>query len=213
MTRPYLEDLPEFGLPAGFSFRWYQPGDEAHWVRIQLAADRFEEINLGLFQRQFATSAGPQPPSAAAHADGTRLNSDLLRERQCFVLDAGGKAIGTGTAWFGGPLAQAVGNDHPRLAPARSPMHGESERNFTGGRWGRVHWMAMLPEFQGRGLGKALMTTICRRLRDLGHERAYLHTSAARRPAIRLYLNFGFEPIIRKAEEKSAWQEILGEPI
>ena len=70
--------------------------------------------------------------------------------------------------------------------------------------------MAILPEFQGRGLGKALLATICRRLRELGHERAYLHTSAARMAAIQLYLQFGFAPVARNAAEAAAWKRILG---
>src|SRR5207248_4802613 len=101
----------------------------------------------------------------------------LLVERQCYLLNAFGQAIGTGTAWF---------ND-----------------NFEGKSFGRVHWLAILPEFQGRGLGKPLLTAICSRLRDLGHERAYLTTSTQRIPAIRLYLRFGFVPLIRDEPENA----------
>jgi GNAT superfamily N-acetyltransferase len=55
-----------------------------------------------------------------------------------------------------------------------------------------------------------LLATICQRLREQGHERAYLHTSAARMPAIRLYLRFGFAPVARNAAEAAAWKDILG---
>src|SRR5207247_2537544 len=144
-----LDDIPRFPLPPGYRMRGFQPGDEEKWFRLQAAADHLNEITRDLFQRQFG-------------ADET-----LLAERQYYLTDAGGDAIGTGTAWF---------ND-----------------NFQGEKFGRVHRLAVLPEHQGRGLGKALLTTFCRRLRELGHERAYLSTETVRLAAIGLYLRFGFE--------------------
>ena len=183
MRRANLDNLPEFALPSGFSLRWYQPGDEEHWLRIHLAADHFNEITPELFQKQFGVEAERGIYSASAPAPASGIKSALLRERQCYLLSPTGEVIGTGTAWF---------ND-----------------NFEGGRWGRVHWMAVLPEFQGRGLGKSLLSAICRRLRELGHERAYLTTSTARVAAIGLYLRFGFEPLIRGAEAQAVWSGIL----
>lgn len=165
MARANLENLPEFALPSGFALRWHQPGDEAHWLRIHLAADHFNTITPEFFRKQFGS------------------DEKLLRDRQCYLLDPRSEVIGTGTAWF---------ND-----------------NFEGARWGRVHWVAILPEFQGRGLGKGLMSVICRRLRELRHEHAYLTTSIARIPAIKLYLQFGFEPFIHCAEDEVAWKEVL----
>jgi len=165
MTRPNLENVPEFTLPPGFALRWFQPGDEAHWLRIHLAADRFNKITPELFQRQFGS------------------DEKLLSERQYFLINPIAEVIGTGTAWFNG--------------------------HFEGGRWGRVHWMAVVPAFQRRGLGKALLSAICGRLRELGHQRAYLTTSTARLPAIRLYLQFGFEPWIQTAEDDRLWRELI----
>jgi GNAT superfamily N-acetyltransferase len=185
MTRANLDDVPEFALPAGFSLRWYQPGDEAHWRRIQCAADRFNRITPELFQRQFGWAAARGTPPAAAGEARRRRKAALrdLGERQCYLRSPAGEVIGTGTAWF---------ND-----------------DFEGGRWGRVHWLALLPEFQGRGLGRALLAAVCRRLRDLGHERAYLTTSTARLPALKLYLKFGFAPLIRTAREAAVWRDVL----
>src|SRR5437879_2898260 len=48
----------------------------------------------------------------------------LLAERQFFLIDAEQKAIGTATAWF--------------------------NHNFQGASFGRVHWVAIVPAFQGR---------------------------------------------------------------
>jgi GNAT superfamily N-acetyltransferase len=185
MTRANLDDSPAFTMPDGFSLRWYQPGDEAHWLRIQIAADRFNQCTPELFQDQFGPAAGHGLQSASAFKRRSGMNSALheLGERQCYLLAPTAEVIGTGTAWF--------------------------KDDFEGARWGRVHWMAIAPEFQGRGLGSALLTAICQRLRELGHERAYLTTSTARVPAIRLYLKFGFEPLIRNVEDKRAWRDLI----
>ena len=165
MVRRTLDNLPEFALPARWSVRWYQPGDETSWFRIQQAAERQHEITPGLFRRQFGQ------------------DERLLGERQCYLLDPDNQPAGTATAWF--------------------------DDDFEGGQWGRVHWVAILPEHQGQGLGSPLMIAVCRRLRELGYDRAFLRTAANRIPAIRLYLRLGFEPHPRNAEEERLWPQIL----
>ena len=166
MVRESLDNIPEFTVPVGFSLRWYRRGDERHWFGIHVVADVQNQITRELFQREFGT------------------DERLLTERQCYLLDAGGNPIGTGTAWF--------------------------DDDFVGTRVGRVHWVAVVPEHQGRGLAKPLMTEVCRRLSELGHTRAYLSTSTARLRAIRLYLRFGFVPLIRNEMEAALWQGLLG---
>jgi ribosomal protein S18 acetylase RimI-like enzyme len=165
MTRANLDDLPAFAMSDGFSLRWYRPGDEAHWLRIHLAADRFNQFTPKLFRAQFG------------------LDEVLLSQRQCYLLNPLAEVVGTATAWF--------------------------KDDFDGARWGRVHWMAIAPEFQGRGLGSALLSAICQRLRELGHERAYLTTSTARVSAIRLYRKFGFEQLVRNGQDERAWRDLI----
>src|SRR5205823_14626142 len=111
-------------------------------------------------------------------------DSALLAQRQCYLIDQAGKVIGTATAWF---------ND-----------------DFDGRRTGRVHWVAIVPEYQRRGLSKPLMTAVCHRLRELGHDRAYLVTAPALRPAINLYRRFGFVPLIPNEAQRESWRKILG---
>ncbi len=106
----------------------------------------------------------------------------LLAQRQCYLCDAGGETIGTATAWF---------ND-----------------DYRGGSWGRVHWVDIVPEYQGRGLGRALVSAVCHRLRQLGHQRAYLTTESPRIPAIRLYLRFGFRPDVQNQSDARVWREV-----
>jgi GNAT superfamily N-acetyltransferase len=107
-----------------------------------------------------------------------------LEQRQCFLCTAGGQAMGTATAW----------RDDLGVRPG----------------YGRIHWVAVLPAYQGQGLSKPLLTAACRRLRELGHRGAYLTTSTARIVAINLYLSFGFVPDVRNAREKEAWSRLRG---
>jgi GNAT superfamily N-acetyltransferase len=61
-----------------------------------------------------------------------------LARRQCFIVNAKGESIGTATAWF--------------------------DLDYQGQDYGRVHWVAIVPEMQGRGLANSLMTAVCHRL-------------------------------------------------
>lgn len=102
-----------------------------------------------------------------------------LAARQFYLCAEDGAAIGTATAWF---------ND-----------------DYHGAVWGRIHWVALLPTYHGRGLARPLLAAACWRLRELGHDKAYLVTSTARIAALNLYRSFGFEPEIRSAEDEAAW--------
>jgi len=106
----------------------------------------------------------------------------VLAERQFYLLDAAQQAIGTATAWYDDGSGSAA--------------------------YGRVHWLAIVPDEQGRGLARPLMMAVCRRLRALGHDRAYLSTSTARIPAIHLYLRFGFIPKIEGARDVKVWRRL-----
>jgi ribosomal protein S18 acetylase RimI-like enzyme len=68
--------------------------------------------------------------------------------------------------------------------------------------------VAIIPERQGRGLAKALLSATCMRLRELGHTRLYLTTETPRLPAIALYLKFGFRPEIRNEADRRAWENV-----
>jgi ribosomal protein S18 acetylase RimI-like enzyme len=148
MIRRSLAGIPQHPLPAGFAIRWWRPGDRETWVRIHALAEKFVPATAAVYDAQFGG------------------NDRELARRQAFLVDATGRAIGTGTAWF--------------------------DDDYRGQRFGRVHWVAIVPAYQGRGLSKPLLTTVCTRLRELGHERAFLTTNTARVAAIALYQSFGF---------------------
>ena len=106
-----------------------------------------------------------------------------LSRRQAFLVDPSGREIGTATAWF--------------------------QEEYHGRRFGRIHWVAIIPERQGWGLAKPLLSTVCKRLVELGHDCAYLVTGSHRLPAIQLYRKFGFEPEILSDQDRLVWPPIL----
>lgn len=146
-----LHRVPRHPLPTPFSVRRYRRGDRETWLRIETAAEQFLAITPELFEQQFGTDPA------------------VLEQRQLFLCDGTGTAIGTATAWYDGSDPQE--------------------------NWGRVHWVAILPAWQGRGLAKPLLAAACQRLLELGHQRAYLMTESVRTAAIALYQKFGFVTI------------------
>ena len=108
-------------------------------------------------------------------------DEDRLVQRVGFLLDPWHTPIGTIAAWAD---------------------------EFNGSEYGRIHWVAILPDEQGKGLAKPMMSAACQRLLALGHTNAYLDTATARLPAINLYRLFGFEPVIRDDKEHAIWCEL-----
>lgn len=161
MHRPNLVDLPIDDLPPGLSFRWYEPGDDQHWLEIHRVADVHTDIIDELYERAFGTD-----PKA-------------LAKRQCCLFDADGEAVATATAWY--------------------------DEDFNDASWGRVHWVAVVPSWQGRGVGRALMSIILHQLAKLGHDKAYLTTQTGRVVAINLYLSLGFVPMMRDQADMTVW--------
>ena len=82
MVRPSLEGFPDYPLPAPFSVRWYQPGDERHWLALKARADDYHQADAAYYDETY----GPW-----AH---------LLPARQAFLCDGAGQPIGSTTAWF-----------------------------------------------------------------------------------------------------------------
>ena len=106
----------------------------------------------------------------------------LLSQRQCYLADAQGYFFATASAWF-------------------------DDETF-GQRIGLLHWLAILPDMQGKGLSKPLLTIVLNRMRKLDHKWAYLRTATVRIPAINLYRKFGFVPHIRSPEELKIWSSL-----
>ena len=88
-------------------------------------------------------------------------------ERRCiFIQSDTGEKVATATAWW----------------------------SYTGNRrdpW--VHWVAVKPTHQGKGLGKAIVAEIVRRMVEIEGDRDfYLHTQTWSHKAIKIYQKAGF---------------------
>ncbi len=110
--------------------------------------------------------------------------SDLssMEKRCLFLVSPDGQDIGTATAWVEEDWFQEA----PRL-------------------WARLHWIAIVPEFQGRGLAKPMLSAVMNLSKGFAFARALLYTESVRLPAIELCLDFGFVPNLSYPEGESAW--------
>ncbi len=112
-----------------------------------------------------------------SHAFGSDLAATSWR---CYlIVDDKEAAVGTISAWY--------------------------DRDFKGGDWGRIHFVAVRRAHQGKGLCKAAMTYTMRRLAEW-HERAMLTTQVERLGAIKVYLDFGFVPDMEQPVAREAWR-------
>lgn len=86
--------------------------------------------------------------------------------------------VGTATAWF--------------------------SDDFRGQPMGRLHYFAIHPDFQGKNLARPLLCATMRKLAEF-HTNAYLSTQPRSVIAIRLYLEFGFHPLLSDDSSRMKW--------
>ena len=92
---------------------------------------------------------------------------EALRRRMIFLTE-GDRPFATATAWFG------EGNVSSDL--------------------GRLHWVGIEKDHQGRNLCRPLVSRAMQVMRSLGHSSAFLTTQTNSWVAIRVYRQFGFLP-------------------
>ncbi|MBU5468328.1 GNAT family N-acetyltransferase [Virgibacillus sp. MSJ-26] len=113
-----------------------------------------------------------------------RFNEEFLphvsevEKRVVFIETSDGNIAGTATAWFGTWGGQDIG---------------------------RLHWVEIIPEHQGKKLGRPLITKAMAILSDY-HSSAYLKTQESSQAAIHLYQKLGWEPVVRLEQEEQIWE-------
>ena len=100
-------------------------------------------------------------------------------KRCFFVVDETDEPVGTASAWY--------------------------KDGHRGLDYGLIHWVAVRPAYQGKGLGKAVLAYALEKLSHW-HKRALLGTQSKRLPAIKLYLDFGFLPDLQNPDIVEDWR-------
>ncbi len=135
------------------------------------------------WERIVATAFGGEP----GRYDFERIlrsHPSYRPERILFVTDPSGRPVATASAWqMPGILADA----------------------------GTVHYVAVLPEAQGRHLGTCVTLATLHHMVAEGFTRATLTTDDFRLAAIRTYLRLGFEPVLVHENQRERWRRVLSE--
>jgi ribosomal protein S18 acetylase RimI-like enzyme len=109
----------------------------------------------------------PERGFAAFDRDFRPHHSKLSRQMHFLVHEEDGP-VGTATAWFGIHDGRSIG---------------------------QLHWVAIVPEHQGKGLAKPLVSAVLQRIAE-DHSEAFLSTQTWSWRAVALYRGFGFLPVI-----------------
>jgi len=89
------EDYPKYALPTGYSFKYYQEGDEYSWAEMQYTngqVDSYEEA-LECFNTEFKTRV------------------EETKEKMVFVISPSGQKVATASLWDG----RHFGEKNPRI--------------------------------------------------------------------------------------------------
>lgn len=104
---------------------------------------------------------------------------DDMTERCLFIEDENKDVIATTTAWYG----KIEGNNEVL---------------------GRIHWVGVIPEYQGKKLSKPLLSAAMNILASR-HKAAYLTSQTTSYQAVNMYLNYGFKPLKLYPTCDEAW--------
>lgn len=104
---------------------------------------------------------------------------DDMHERCIFIENGDGEPIGTATAWY---------------------------KTVAGESFGRLHWVGIVPKEQGRKLARPLVAAALRVL-AAKHGKAMLTSQTDSWRAIKMYLDFGFVPLLDGTDDcMEAWR-------
>jgi GNAT superfamily N-acetyltransferase len=145
------------------------------WIRTFRPGDEWDWARVEASAAEFGACAAARDHFEQEFGGKT----DELGSRCHFLLTPQGRIIGTATAWYGHDV------DH----------------TFRG----RLHWVGIEQEYQGRRLAKPLVSAVMNRLARL-HRSVYLTTQTTSFKAIKVYLDFGFLPRVNSVEHLRGWK-------
>ena len=92
-----------------------------------------------------------------------------------------------------------------RLVATAVSQHYSTELHPYGG---QVGWVAGDPEHKGKGLGRAVTAAATARLLQAAYSEIYLQTDDWRLPAIKIYLDLGYQPLMYCEGMPERWEAI-----
>lgn len=113
-------------------------------------------------------------------------------ENVFFVCDAAGRPVATAAARF------IAGGERAKYPETQNPL-------------GYLHFVAALPECRGMGAGTAVTAAVLRRNEELGLPDCVLTTDDERLPAIKVYLNLGWLPVLYAPDMAGRWERVLAQ--
>ena len=109
MERLDLNDIPEYALPEGYRFVFYQPGDRDAWINIEISAKELDGFEQGVqVWEQYYGSV-----------------EDTLHNRMLFIENEQGEKVATATAYY---------DANGELPPERGQVHWVAVRRDHQGR-------------------------------------------------------------------------------
>ena len=192
-----MSDRPRPTQPAASAIGALSPPETAAGYGVHMIRPHLRDIPVATFPpgfgiRPLRTDEGPLWLAVERDAEEyLRLGDDAFEREfgadlasvpeRCFLITApGAAAVGTVSAWY---------------------------YTWRGTEYGLVHWLAVRPAYQGRGLGKAGLSHALSVL-SRWHDQALLGTQTKRLRAIRLYLDYGFEPDMEEAQAQARWAQV-----
>lgn len=159
-----IEKIQVSTLPVGYSYRFYQEGDQENWAKLETLVDEFATIEAA--RERFESEFLPSGDRYQALAQKFAIAENILDQRQVFIEAPNGEVVATATAW----LANKFGEYQPIL-----------------------HWVSVHPDYQGLQLGKSVVAKAMSLFPkyESGKD-VMLHTQTWSYPAIVLYHKLGF---------------------
>ena len=96
-----------------------------------------------------------------------------------------------------------VADTHELLATASLQVH--SHAPFSA----QVRWVATEHKWRRHGFARALVVSLLKIAKKEGCKETYLHTTTDLLGAISLYIQLGFEPVVRNEKERDAWKDVF----
>ena len=174
MEKKDANSYPQYKLPDGFRFSDFQPEFIEAWANLQLEVEQVDSLQEAkeVFYQDFLMDEG-YDWAERKHTDAQAIPeaypgyTEMMR-RIVFVVTDDGTLVGTGSLWTGCTFGE--------------------ERQ-------RLHWIAVKPEYQGKGIAKVIVTKLLDLNRELfSAKELYLTSQTWSYRALNLYMKFGFTP-------------------